>query len=66
MPTRKTTLTPHLCRKGCKHHGSVGGQQSAEFKEFCWTDKESWVQHDTVCKKFESKYPKLPEDVSTF
>jgi len=27
----KTILTPHLCRKGCKHYDSVGDQKSAEF-----------------------------------
>jgi len=30
----KTVLTPHLCRKGCKHYDSVGDQKSAEFREF--------------------------------
>jgi hypothetical protein len=64
--TPKTTLTPHLCRKGCKHYDSVGDQNSVEFKEFCWMDKESRVQRDTVCKRFESKNPSLPEGVLTF
>ena len=25
----KTTLTPRLCRKGCKHYDSVGDQKNA-------------------------------------
>jgi hypothetical protein len=52
--------------KGCKHYLSLSDQKSADFKEFCWMDKESRVQRDTVCKRFESKNPELPEGVLTF
>ncbi len=45
----KTTLTPHLCRKGCKHYDSVGDQKSAEFREFCWKSEESRIERDSVC-----------------
>ena len=62
----KTVLTPHLCRKGCKHYDSVGDQKSAEFKEFCWMEKDSKIARDVVCKKFENKYPNLPEGVLAF
>ena len=36
----KTTLTPHLCRKGGTHFDSVGDQKGAEFREFCWKSEE--------------------------
>ena len=62
----KTTLTPHLCRKGCKHYDSAGDQKSADFREFCWIENESRIERDVVCKKFESKNPNLPEDVLAF
>ena len=62
----KTILTPHLCRKGCKHYDSVGDQKSAEFREFCWKSKETRIERDSVCKTFESKNPSLPEGVLTF
>jgi hypothetical protein len=60
------TLTPHLCRKGCKHYDSSGDQKSAEFREFCWKSKDSRIDRDVVCKSFKSKYPNLPEGVLTF
>ncbi len=59
-------MTPHLCRKRCKHYDSVGDQKSAEFKEFCWKSKESRIERDSVCRNFESKNPNLPEDILTF
>ena len=62
----KTTLTPHLCRKGCKHYDSVGNQKSAEFREFCWKSKESRIERGSVCGNFESKNPSLPEGILTF
>ena len=62
----KTTLTPHLCRKGCKHYDSVGDQKSAEFREFCWISKKSRIERDFVCGNFESKNPGLPEGVLVF
>lgn len=62
----KTILTPHLCRKGCKHYDSVGDQKSAAFRECCWMAKESRIERNVVCKNFESKNPNLPEGVLTF
>ena len=38
-PKNLSKMTPHLCRKGCKHYDSVGEQKSAEFREFCWMSK---------------------------
>ena len=61
-----TILTPHLCRKGCKNYDCVGDQKSSEFKEFCWMKKNSRIERDSVCGKFASKYPSLPEGVLTF
>jgi hypothetical protein len=55
----KTTLTPHLCRKGCKHYDSVGDQKSAEFREFCWKSEESRIEYGSVCRNFESEKPSL-------
>ena len=62
----KTTLTPHLCRKGCKHYDSVGNQKSSEFREFCWNSKESRIERGSVCKNFESRNPSLLQGVLTF
>lgn len=42
-------MTPHLCRKGCKHYDSVGDQKSAKFREFCWKSEESRIERDSVC-----------------
>ncbi len=61
----KTTLTPHLCRKGCKNYDSRGDQKSAEFREFCWKSKESRIERGSVCGNFESKV-RLSEMVLTF
>ncbi|MGD0625674.1 MAG: hypothetical protein ABSB32_13260 [Thermodesulfobacteriota bacterium] len=63
---RKTTLTPHLCRKGCNHYDSVGDQKNAEFREFCWKSKETRIERDSVCGNFESKSSDLPEGILTF
>jgi len=46
-------MTPHLCRKGCKHYDSVGDQKSAEFREFCWMSKDTRIERDCVCKNYE-------------
>lgn len=62
----KTTLIPHLCRKGCKHYDSTGDQKSAEFRGFCWKLEESRIERGSVCGNFESKNPSLPEGVLTF
>ena len=59
-------ITPHVCRKGCKHYDSVGDQKSAEFREFCWKSKESRIERGSVCRNFESKNPDLPEGILTF
>ena len=61
----KTTLTPHLCRKGCKHYDSVGDPKSLEFREFCWKSKESRIERDPVCKNYERK-TRLSEMVLSF
>lgn len=61
-----TTLTPHLCRKGCKNYDSIGDSKSADFREFCWMSKGSRIDRDSVCKNYESKYPILPEGILTF
>ena len=61
-----TTLTPHLCRKGCKNYDSVGEQKSAEFREFCWMEKDARIERDSVCGNFEGKYPILSEGILTF
>ncbi len=63
----KTTLTPHLCRKGCKHYDSVGDPTSPESKEFCWAESNGTrIERDSICGNFESKNPSLPEGILTF
>lgn len=62
----KTTLTPHLCRKGCRHYDPVGGPSSAGFREFCWKSKGSRIESDCPCQNFESKISSAPEGVLGF
>jgi hypothetical protein len=62
----KATLTPNLCRKGCKHYDPVGDPKAADFNEYCWKLKGSQIKHDCVCKNFESASPSLPEGVMMF
>ena len=61
----KTTLTPHLCRTGCKNYDSAGDQKSAEFRDFCWKPKETRIRCDSVCKTNENKYPSLAGGILT-
>jgi hypothetical protein len=28
-------MTPHLCRKGCKHYDPIGDPEGGNFREFC-------------------------------
>ena len=37
-------------------------QKNAKFREFCWVEKESRIERDSVCKNFESKNSSLPEE----
>lgn len=62
----KATLTPNLCRKGCKHYDPVGDPKAADFNEFCWKSKGSQIERDRVCKNFESASPSLPAGVMAF
>ena len=62
----KATLTPHLCRKGCKHYDAVGDPKAVDFNEYCWKSKGSLIERDRVCKNFESANPSLPEGVLAF
>jgi hypothetical protein len=62
----KATLTPHLCRKGCKHYDCVGDPKATDFNEYCWKSKGSQIERDRFCKNFEDKKPSLPEGVVTF
>ena len=62
----KATLTPHLCRKGCKHYDPVGDPKAADFNEYCWKSKGSLIECGCVCKNFEDKNPGLPQGVLVF
>ena len=62
----KTTLTPHLCKNGCKHYDSMGDEKGPDFREFCWKSEESRIECGSACKDFERKNPSLPEEVLTF
>ena len=62
----KTTLTPHLCRQGCKHYDPVGDPKTADFNEYCWKSKGSQIKHDCVCRNFETTNSGLPEGVLVF
>ncbi len=56
-------MTPHLCRKECKHYDSAGDQKRSEFREFYWKSKESRIERGSVCGNFERKNPNLLEEV---
>ena len=61
----KTILTPHVCRKGCKHYDPIGDPESGNFREFCGRSKRTLIERDRVCENFESK-TRLSEMVLTF
>jgi hypothetical protein len=50
----KTILTPHLCRKGCKHYDSVGDPKGGNFREFYGKSNGTLVVRDRICENFES------------
>ena len=63
----KTTLTPHLCRKGCKHYDGVKDVNDGEFKEFCWFESSSCrIKAGERCVKFADGKPKNSEGLLGF
>jgi hypothetical protein len=61
----KTTLTPHLCRKGCKHYDPAGDPEGGNFREFCGRSNRTLVEGDKLCENYESN-PRPSEAVLTF
>jgi hypothetical protein len=52
-PKNLSKMTPHLCRKGCKHYDPIGDPESGNFREFCGKLNGTLVERDRVCENFE-------------
>lgn len=59
----KNILTPHACRKGCKHYQGISDFRDGRFREFCWEDGCHKIYEGHYCGNYESKKPKLPDGV---
>ncbi len=55
-------MTPHLCRKGCKHYDPIGEPEGGDFREFCGRSNRTLVERDRVCENFEDSVA-TPEPV---
>jgi hypothetical protein len=60
----KQSLTPYICRQGCKHYDGVQDVNDGTFKEYCCKGAKSVsITKNQVCNDFESGDPSLPEGV---
>ena len=59
----KVSMTPEICRTGCKHYDGVKDRNDGQFKEFCCQRGMTKIDEGRYCACFESKQPKLPEGV---
>lgn len=59
----KISMTPEICRTGCKHYDSVKDVNDGEFKEFCWERGTKGIIKGQYCACFESKEQKLTEGI---
>jgi len=65
--TKGPSLTPHLCRKGCKHYDPIGDPNGGDFREYCCVESQGTkIERDNPCGNFESTFSLLPEGVLTF
>lgn len=59
-------MTPHLCRKGCKHYDPAGDPESGSFREFCGKSNGTLIERGIVCENYERKNSIPSEGVLTF
>jgi hypothetical protein len=64
-PQNLSKMTPHVCRKGCKHYDPIGDPDSGSFREFCGKSNGTLIERGSVCENFESK-TRLSEMVLSF
>jgi hypothetical protein len=62
---KNATITPFICRKGCKHYDGVKDVNDGEFKEFC-DMTGGRIGGGAPCVMIEPKGIKLPEGVLAF
>ncbi len=65
-PQNLSKMTPHVCRKGCKHYDPIGDSENGDFREFCGKSNGTLIERGGVCENYEKKNPGLPEGVLTF
>jgi hypothetical protein len=65
-PQNLSKMTPHVCRKGCKHYYPIGDPGSGNFREFCGKSNGTLIERGSVCENYERKNSILPEGVLTF
>jgi hypothetical protein len=51
----KHTLTPFICRSGCKHYDGVTDVNDGMFKEFCCYRRSYRLEESHPCSHFENK-----------
>jgi hypothetical protein len=44
-------MTPHVCRKGCKHYDPTGDPEGGDFREFCGKANGSLIERGSVYQK---------------
>lgn len=59
----KVSMTPEVCRTGCKHYDGVKDVNDGQFKEFCCQREMKKINEGQYCACFEGKATKLPEGV---
>jgi cobalamin synthase len=61
----KVSMTPEVCRTGCKHYDGLEDVNDGQFKEYCWERGTKEIIKGQYCACFESKKPKLTEGILT-
>ena len=60
----KQSLTPDICRRGCKYYDGVHDVNDGKFKEYCCKGGKSVsITKNQVCHDFEGEDPSLPDGV---
>jgi len=59
----KVSMTPEICRTGCKHYDKVKDVNDGQFKEYCWERGTKEIIKGQYCACFESKEQKLTEGI---
>jgi hypothetical protein len=65
-PQNLSKMTPHVCRKGCKHYDPIGDPEGGNFREFCGKSNGTLIERGSVCENYKSKRSGLSEGVLTF